>query len=157
MLSFAPRILWMLFWGGLFLAAPVMPASAADALLEDAWTDGLAIRGYDPVAYFTERRPVKGSAEFDYVWDEAHWHFASAENRDLFAADPERYAPQFGAYCAAAMVDGEAYAADPEAWTIIDGRLYLNYSPRHRDRWRQNLAENIARADAQWSALHDLD
>src|SRR5512134_970368 len=88
----------------------------------------LALRGYDAVAYHTEGRPVAGRAEFEYRWNGARWRFASAAGRDRFAASPERYAPQFGGYCAYAVSRGYTADVDPEAWRIVDGALYLNYS-----------------------------
>jgi YHS domain-containing protein len=85
----------------------------------------LAIKGYDPVAYFTIGRPVRGRPEFEYEWDELNYYFSSAEHRDLFKADPVRYAPQFGNYCAMALAKGELDEANPENWLISDGKLYI--------------------------------
>ena len=85
----------------------------------------LAIKGYDPVAYFTLQRATPGAAQFEYQWDEHRWHFASAKHRDLFKADPVRYAPQFENFCAVSLARGELHEASPEYWLIIDDRLYL--------------------------------
>lgn len=112
-------------------------------------TDG-AIRGHDPVAYFTESKPVKGKAEFTATWMGATWRFASAKNRDMFKADPARYAPQFGGYCAYAVSRGYTASTDPNAWTIVDGKLYLNYSVSVMQTWRKDTATYIARARANW-------
>ncbi|MGB7413736.1 MAG: YHS domain-containing (seleno)protein, partial [Thermosynechococcaceae cyanobacterium] len=87
--------------------------------------NGIAIRGYDPVAYFTESQPVQGKSEFAYDWKGATWHFASAEHRDLFSGEPAKYAPQYGGYCAWAVKEGTTAPIDPQAWKIVDGKLYL--------------------------------
>ncbi|MEM1255202.1 MAG: YHS domain-containing (seleno)protein [Cyanobacteria bacterium P01_H01_bin.21] len=111
---------------------------------------GLAIRGTDPVAYFTEGGPVAGSSEFTYTWNNATWQFASAENRDLFAANPEQYAPQYGGYCAWAVSQGYTAAIDPNAWKIVDGKLYLNFNKGVQRRWERDIPGNITRANANW-------
>ncbi len=113
-----------------------------------------AIRGYDPVAYFTEGKAVKGDRAFRYRWRDADWFFASAEHRDLFAAAPRQYAPQYGGYCAYAMSKGNYASSDPDAWTIRDGKLYLNYSKSVRKRWLKKPDEYIERADRNWRRLH---
>ena len=87
--------------------------------------DTLAIRGYDPVAYFTKQRATPGLPEFTYRWDEHRWQFANAQHRDLFKADPVKYAPQFANFCAVALSRGEVREANPEYWLISDGKLYL--------------------------------
>ena len=92
----------------------------------------LSISGYDPVAYFTDGRPVQGKAEFEYVWRKLRWRFASGEHRDLFIKDPQRYAPQYDGYCAMGAADQAAAhkdTVDPEAWAIVDGKLYLGTHP----------------------------
>ena len=114
---------------------------------------GVAIRGYDTVAYFTEGRPVKGRAEFEHVWHDARWHFASAEHRDRFAADPVRYAPRYGGFCAGAMVRGRKARVDPEAWVIIDDKLYLTYSKQYIEQFIEHHHAQIAEADRHWESL----
>lgn len=114
---------------------------------------GAAIGGYDPVAYFTEARPVQGSAEFQHEWNGARWHFASAENRDAFRAEPERYAPRFGGYCAYAVSQGYTAKTDPQAWEIDNGRLYLNYDLDTRALWRRNKIELIAAGEKNWPGV----
>ena len=111
---------------GLLLCAAAAFADKADAIYKNG--SGLAIRGYDPVAYFTDQRPVKGLPQFNYSWMGATWLFATAANRDQFSADPARYAPQYGGYCSYAVSKGHTASIDPEAWRIVDGKLYLNYS-----------------------------
>ena len=111
---------------------------------------GIAIHGYDTVAYFTEGKPVKGSSEFSTQWQGATWLFSSAANRDLFKANPEKYAPQFGGYCAYALAKGSIASTVPEAWTIYQGKLYLNYSLRVRELWKKDIPGNIAKAESYW-------
>lgn len=135
-----------------FVAGLVMPSFAGDPQkMLNVGPDGVAIKGYDTVAYFTESRPMKGSPEFVHSWRDAKWYFAKAEHRDLFAADPERYAPQFGGFCANGMSMGKVVAADPEAWTIVDGKLYIKFSEGARDRWRQDKAKKIEKANEIWA------
>jgi len=114
---------------------------------------GVAIEGIDPVAYFTDGKPVPGSKEHVFEWRGATWRFASAAHRDLFAADPEKYAPQYGGYCAWAVSRGYTAGIDPEAWKIHEGRLYLNYDPEVQAKWSEDIPGNIAKADANWPAL----
>ena len=112
--------------------------------------DGLAIGGTDPVAYFTEGRPVAGSPEHQLEWHDATWQFASAEHRDRFEADPEAYAPQYGGWCAWAAASGEAASTVPEAWKIVDDKLYLNYSRFIQWRWERDIPGHIEAADSHW-------
>ncbi len=114
---------------------------------------GLAVKGYDAVAYFSQGEPVKGDARFSFEWMGAKWLFASAENRDQFAADPEKYAPQFGGYCAYAASEGYLYDADPKFWRIVDGKLYLNYSGTAQKRWETDIPGNIEKANKHWPTL----
>lgn len=116
----------------------------------------VAIKGYDTVAYFLENKPVQGSEEFSYEWEDAKWHFASADNRELFQANPARYAPQFGGYCALGIALGQYAVVDPEAWTIVDGKLYLNKSIEVRDtRWRKDPGKHIPKAEENWHRKRD--
>src|SRR5689334_13235091 len=107
-----------------FLGA-VCPLATSTPSLADTVTVPVAIKGYDPVAYFTAGRAVRGQAAFQYDWDEMRYYFSSAEHRELFKADPVRYAPQFGNYCAMALTKGELDEANPENWLISDGKLYI--------------------------------
>lgn len=113
----------------------------------------VAIKGYDPVAYFTMSRAVKGSEEIASDWLGATWHFSTAENRELFTASPVRYAPQYGGHCS----DGVAYGStttniDPEAWRIIDGKLYLNYDPGAAAEIEETPGQ-IAKAEENWPEI----
>lgn len=114
-------------------------------------SDNVAIQGYDTVAYFTEGKAVKGSGEFEHVWEDAKWRFASVANRDLFATNPDRYAPQYGGYCALGIAAGEFAHVDPEAWTIVDGKLYLNKSKKHMEIWRDSTATHLWISDHNWT------
>jgi len=114
---------------------------------------GVAIKGYDPVAYFADGKPQKGRKEFEYVWMGAKWHFAGAKHRGLFIRSPEKYAPQYGGYCAYAVSRGTIADIDPEAWDIVDGRLYLNLSKKIRDQWSKDIPGNIKRANANWPII----
>ena len=118
-------------------------------------TFGGAIRGYDPVAYFAEGRPVAGTSDHRHEWMGAVWSFASAENRAAFEADPEKYAPRYGGYCAWAVSQGYTASIDPDAWRIVDGALYLNYSLGVQERWAKDVPGNIAKADVNWPRLRD--
>ena len=130
----------------------VMPSAAGDQqVMVNAGGDNVAIRGYDMVAYFTEGRPMQGKPEFAVSWQDAEWHFASAAHRDQFAADPERYAPQFGGFCAMALTENVIQVVDPEAWTIVDGKLYLNFSKKGRVKFRRDLHGNIEKSEGNWA------
>lgn len=115
--------------------------------------NGIAIGGYDPVAYFTDAKPVKGSAAHSAQHDGATWHFASAENAAMFKGDPARYAPQFGGYCAYAVSKGATAPTDPAAWTVYEGKLYLNYDLSVRDIWSRDIPGNLAKANANWPGV----
>ena len=115
----------------------------------------LVLKGYDPVAYFTESKPVKGDPKYVYEWDEGRYHFASAKHRDMFAGNPDKYAPQFGGYCTGSMSRGVRNEGDPEGWVIKDGKLYVfgaakfkavaesdpQYLPSRLDNARKNWQE----------------
>jgi hypothetical protein len=116
-------------------------------------SDGLAIKGYDPVAYFIDRRPVRGSREFEYVWMGAKWRFSTAGHKDLFIKAPDKYAPKYGGYCAYAVSQGTTADIDPDAWNIVDGRLYLNLSKRIKDKWSKDIPGYIKKADENWPKL----
>lgn len=116
-------------------------------------SDGLAVSGYDTVAYFKENKPVEGKAEFSTEWNGAKWQFSSAENRDAFQKNPEKYAPQYGGYCAYAVSQGYTASADPQAWKIVDGKLYVNYNKSVKEKWEQDIPNYIASANKNWNDL----
>jgi len=146
-------LLMPLFTAFALLLTPmaVTPAAAKDPVYSSFF--GTAIDGTDPVAYFTEGRPVEGSSDFTHDWNGATWRFSSAENRARFAANPEAYAPQYGGYCAWAVSQGYTASTDPEAWKIVDGKLYLNYSKSVQTTWERDIAGNIRAGDANWPGV----
>jgi YHS domain-containing protein len=111
---------------------------------------GAALRGYDPVAYFTAGRPVRGSSAHAADYKGSRFLFASPENREAFLAHPERYAPQYGGFCAYGVASGYKAAIDPAAFSVVDDKLYLNYSPRIHQRWRADVRGYVRRADHNW-------
>ncbi len=114
---------------------------------------GKAIKGYDTVAYFTEGKPVKGNKKYTADWNDATWYFSSQANADLFKGNPEKYAPQYGGYCAWAVSLGSTAKIDPKAWNIVDGKLYLNYNQDIQNKWSINKPKNIAAADKNWPEI----
>jgi len=114
---------------------------------------GVAIKGYDPVAYFTDNKPVIGSKTHSFVYEGVIYEFASAAHRKLFVADPEKYVPQFGGFCAYGTATGHKAVIDPAAFTIVDGKLYLNYNTTVRDRWKQDEPGYIQKAKEAWPAV----
>jgi YHS domain-containing protein len=112
--------------------------------------NGLAIDGHDPVAYFTEQKPVKGSPEFRSDYQGSTFQFASAAHRDTFAANPEQFVPQYGGYCAYGMAKGYKAKIDPAAFTVVGDKLYFNYSEMVRSQWLSNIPGYIRKADANW-------
>lgn len=134
-------------------AAALLAALPGAAFAKVNAEQGVAIRGYDAVAYHAEGRPVRGSASFTHAWNGATWRFANAANRDRFAADPTRFAPAYGGFCAWAAAEGYTAPIDPNAWRIVDGKLYLNYDRAIQRRWEGDIPGNIRRADANWPRL----
>ncbi|MCH2232491.1 MAG: hypothetical protein MK111_24610 [Crocosphaera sp.] len=114
---------------------------------------GVAIKGIDPVAYFLERQAVKGQEEFSYRWENTTWWFKSAENRDLFIQEPTKYAPQYGGFCAWAVSNNYTAPIDPEAWSIVDNKLYLNYNKRIQKRWSKNIESHITKGNYHWPQI----
>ncbi len=126
---------------------------AATRAVNTTLIDQLAIRGYDPVAYFLDSAPRKGLERYQYEWQGAKWRFVSAAHLEVFQADPEKYAPQFGGYCAWAVGHGYTADSDPEAWKIIDGKLYLNYSRKIQAKWEKDHLALILRARENWPKI----
>ncbi|MCT8159858.1 YHS domain-containing (seleno)protein [Pseudoruegeria sp. SHC-113] len=138
---------------GFLVAVPVAGTLARPALAakpEIYAEGGVAINGYDPVAYFNESQPVKGAAAHAVSYKGATWHFASDRNKAAFEADPEAFAPKYGGYCAYAVSKGGTATTSPDAWTIHEGRLYLNYNTTVRGIWSEDIPGNVAKADANW-------
>lgn len=151
------------FAGTLLLGlAAVGPALAAPAIntfgegggyFSDPQRTDTAIRGYDPVAYFTDGKPVKGSDKFAHEWMGAKWKFASQEHLDKFKAEPAKYAPQYGGYCAYGIAVGNVVKIEPDQWTIVDDKLYLNYDDDVSKKWKKDKAGYIKKADASFDAV----
>ena len=137
----------MLATAGVAFAAP---AHADKAPVYTGSFSNTAVEGHDPVAYFTEGRPVKGSRDFRTEYQGAEFRFASQENLDTFLADPEKYAPQFGGYCAWAVSEGYTAKGDADHWAIVDGKLYLNYNKKIQNRWEQDREMHIVSANTNW-------
>ena len=140
--------------GSLIVSAGLMLAIPANALakseINTSFIGSVAIEGTDPVAYFAEGKAVKGSSDYTHPWKGAEWRFKTAANRDAFVADPEKYAPQFGGYCAWAVSQGYTASIDPKAWTIHGGKLYLNYSKGVQVQWSEDIPGNIAKGERNW-------
>jgi len=117
--------------------------------------DNVMLHGYDAVAYQTENRPVKGSPAFTAAWQGATYRFASAANRDTFVADPARYAPQYGGFCAMGVALEKKFDGDPELFKVVDGKLYLNVSPEAVKVWNKDIPGNVSKAEANWPAIQD--
>lgn len=129
-------------------------ALASQAALAEGFVNvdgsGVAIGGYDPVAYF-DGAPMKGKAEYATEWQGATWHFATAANRDAFIAEPGKYAPQYGGWCAYGAAEGYAAEVDPEeAWTIHEGKLYLNWDASVKRDWSEDIPGHLAQSEANW-------
>lgn len=133
-------------------AAAFNSQSKAPVNLDDK---GLALRGFDPVSYFTVAKPAPGSAEFTAVHDGATYQFASAANRDAFQKEPAKYAPQYGGFCAFAAAVNKKFDADPNVWKIVDGKLYVNFSADVAAKWNADVPGFIQKANANWSAIKD--
>lgn len=144
-----------------FIGAAILLAATGAALagkselyLGKGWT--AAINGYDAVSYFglaEGQAPARGAASFSYDYKGAKWHFASAANRDKFAAAPESYAPQFGGYCAWALARNKLAPGDPTVWQVVNGKLYLNVNRSIQSQWRANLERDIANGHRNWPGV----
>lgn len=143
------------FYGGQAVMEGVMMRSAYTFAVAVRKPKPPAISGYDPVAYFEEGKPIKGKLDHEHRWGGMVWRFASKARRERFAADPERYAPQYGGLDALAVSRGARAEANPEVWTLHDGKLYLHADASAQAAWAQDAAAHIARADAHWPALRE--
>jgi YHS domain-containing protein len=124
-----------------------MSAFAADDAINTGRFNDTAIDGYDTVAYFTQNKPVEGNKSHQVKWRDANWYFASEENKALFVATPEKYAPQYGGWCAYAMSKGDTARIDPDAFIIYNDKLYLNYNKNVQEIWLEEKLSNIEKAD----------
>jgi enamine deaminase RidA (YjgF/YER057c/UK114 family) len=153
--------MWELHRSRLRLSSALISVLGVSVLVPTARSEEpkLSISGYDPVAYFTDGKPTQGKAEIEYLWHKLRWRFANEAHRNLFAKEPDRYTPQYDGYCAVGVSAGEEGhkdTVDPEAWAIVDGKLYLTHMSQGMDDWRQNRADFIKQADANWPAVKDL-
>src|SRR5688572_22452343 len=128
-------------------------STTGTALDLNTTADGLALRGFDAVAYFAVDNAVKGELKYEYAWKGARWFFSSEDNMKKFQADPEAYAPQFGGYCSYAVSEGYTADGDPEAWKVVDGKLYLNYNKQVREKWEMDRDARIEKGRANWQAF----
>ncbi|MCB0960178.1 MAG: YHS domain-containing protein [Acidimicrobiales bacterium] len=143
-----------LAWALPLLAGLPAPARAGGppVLVDGA---GLALEGHDPVAYFVDHKPREGHPDLAVRHQGVTYRFASMANRDAFLADPDRYLPQYGGFCAMAASEGVKYPADPRRFTVVDDRLYLNYNTAAEKAWRKDIPGHIAQADAKWPKVID--
>lgn len=135
------------------LAASSAPALAGTAPVYTSRFSDVALGGFDPVAYFTDGKPVEGSRQFTYTWKGATWQFASQANHDAFSATPERYAPQYGGHCAWAAAQNYVAPGDPHHWRIVGGKLYVNYNAKAQSTWERDIPGHIKAGDANWPGL----
>jgi YHS domain-containing protein len=146
------KVLFLMLFIG--IAAVLAACSNTDSALGiNTDTSGTALRGFDAVSYFAAANAVRGDAKYEFAWNGAKWLFSSEENLKRFQADPEAFAPQFGGYCSYAVSEGYTADGDPEAWKIVDGKLYLNYNNQVKERWEMNQSERIENGRANWQAF----
>jgi YHS domain-containing protein len=134
--------------------AAVVPAAAAGPDVNVTIT-GLALRGYDPVAYFTDGKPIPGDYRITARYNEATYRFASQEHKILFETNPVKYLPQYGGFCAFGAAKGVKVDGDPAVWKIVDDKLYLNLAPPVYDRWSEDIPGNVKSANDNWPSLKD--
>jgi len=128
-------------------------SKGSDSISFNLDANGNALGGYDAVAYFAVNNAVKDNPKYEYVWKGAKWFFASEENMKKFQTDPEAYTPQYGGYCSYALSEGYTANGDPEAWKVVDGKLYLNYSPKVKEKWEQDQDTRIDKGNQNWQGF----
>jgi YHS domain-containing protein len=142
---------------GVFLSAGALSAQSMStptrAVHVNTTTEGVALKGYDPVAYFTASAPTPGVPAISATVEGVTYRFASEANKRAFVADPSRYLPQYGGYCAMGMAGGRKFDIDPTAWRVEAGKLYLNKDPATQRVWLRDVPGNIRKADAKWPAV----
>ncbi len=142
---------------GAALSVAVATSAIAAGVELNASSTGLALQGYDPVAYFTEGAPTKGSWKITSSYNDATYRFATEEHKAAFEADPEAYLPEYGGYCAFGAAMGFKFDGDPNHWKIVDGELFLNISQDVQERWVADIPGFIEKADANWTNIADKD
>ena len=138
---------------GLALATSI--AAAVPAFAQDVTHSTPGLSGYDPVAYFTEGKPMRGSGYHVAVQDGVTYAFASAEHKKLFIANPQQYLPAYGGYCAYGVAAGKKFVADPEVWKVLDGKLYLNLDKNIQGKWEKDIPGYIKKGDTNWMTMKD--
>jgi YHS domain-containing protein len=139
-----------------FASASLLLTGFSGAAAGMSAADHVAIKGYDTVAYFMAGKAQKGDESFAFQWHGMTWYFSTKENRDLFTASPEKYAPQYDGYCAWAMTESRKAITDPEVWKIVDGKLYLNCSMAAYEKWSSDIPGNIKKADRNWLEMQGV-
>jgi YHS domain-containing protein len=120
-------------------------------------TDGIAIHGYDAVAFFNAGKPEKGKVDFTYNWQDVNWLFATKENLETFKISPEKYAPQYGGYCAYGTAEGHKAPTETDTWTIVGDKLYFNYNQSVKNMWMKDQQQLIEKADKNWPEIKDKE
>ena len=141
----------------LLVAFLMLPGFALAGVLVDTDDNGVALKGHDAVAYHTVGKAVAGSADFTVEHNGATYQFANAENRDMFKADPAKYAPAYGGFCAFGTTFSKKVPGDPQAFKVVDGKLYINSSPDIQTRWEGDIAGNVDKANMTWKEIKDKD
>lgn len=141
-----------ILYASLLLLLSNLAMASPELLTDEA---GIALRGVDPVSYFTDQQPLPGSAELNATHQGAVYYFSSAEHREMFLADPAKYLPAYGGYCAFGAAMGKKFPGDPEVWKVVDGQLYLNINPKVQTRWSEDIPGFIEMADGQWPEIKD--
>jgi YHS domain-containing protein len=147
---------WSLAGSLALVCLAVLPSVTKAETIYNVNRKGIAIKGHDPVGYFTMSEPVNGKQEFAAQYGGATWHFANAGNRETFLENPEKYVPRYGGYCAYGVAEGGLFNIATDAWTIHDGRLYLNQNKRVRKLWLENIPGHIRQADLLWPKIQKL-
>ncbi len=145
------------FLGGIAVSVALATSALAAGVDVNASSTGLAMQGYDPVAYFTDGEPTKGDYQLTAVYNDATYWFASEDNKAAFEANPEAYAPAYGGYCAFGTAMGFKFDGDPTVWKIVDEKLYLNLSPSIQERWNGNIPGFITDANTKWGDIADVE
>jgi hypothetical protein len=141
----------------ILIAVSIITISATAQKAEIFQKNGVAIRGYDPVAFFTLGEPVLGDSMISYIWKEATWNFSTKSNMEMFKADPEKFAPQYGGYCAYGTADGHKAPTEIDTWTVINGRLYFNYNKKVKEIWSKKTDYYILQADKNWERIRNQE
>jgi len=139
------------------LAASLLIASTVVSAGEYFERDGVALRGYDPVSYFTDGKPQQGLPAHNYVYKGSKFQFASADNQKLFVDNPDKYAPQFGGFCSYGTAQGYKVSTQPDAFSVVDGKLYLNYNREVVKIWQQDVPGNISKAEENWPEVSKME